>query len=355
MLHQALDALLLYQLQELILILSTLFLGKLASQALQLHGTWVAQCVDGMADTIDETRLVVSLLVEHSLQVNVKFVYVLPVSDYFLQVMEHVDYLDVGTTMQRTFQATDTCGDRAVSICASGRCNTHSEGRVVTTTMLCLDDEQQVEHTSIQLGIVLMLQHVKEILGDSEVLARVTNVKTSTLHGVTIDVVSIRNDGRELGYQLDALTHQIVTADVVWVRVEGVHFEHATSQDVHDVGAFQLDDVRDGTVVERHVVVDQFLESLQVLLVWQLSGKQEVSHLLESESLLLEERRNEVVELVTTIVELTVGRHELAIGITLVAHNVTDIGQSDQHTRTILVTESTLHIIFLECLLVYLA
>ena len=41
--------------------------------------------------------------------------------------------------------------------------------------------------------------------------------------------------------------------------------------------------------------------------------------------------------------------------IALITHNVTDIGQSDQHTRTIFITKSTLHIELLECILINLA
>ena len=166
MLLQTLDALLLYELQELILVLSSLLLCQFASQTLQLYGTRIAQCVHSMTDTIDETCLVVSLLVEHTGEINIQFLHILPVSDLLFQVMEHIDHLDVGTTMKRTFQAADTSGNRAVSICAGGRSDTHGKGRVVTTTMLCLDDEQQVEHSCIKLRIVLVLHHIKKVLCD---------------------------------------------------------------------------------------------------------------------------------------------------------------------------------------------
>ncbi len=95
--------------------------------------------------------------------------------------------------------------------------------------------------------------------------------KLLTLYRVTIDVVCIGDDGWELRNQLHTLTHQVVAADIIRVRIEGVHFEHATSQDVHDVRSLQFDDVRNGAVVERHVVVEEFLKSLQLLLVRQLT------------------------------------------------------------------------------------
>ena len=271
MLLQALDTLLLYELQEFILVLSSLLLGQFASQTFQLYGTRIAQCVDRMTDTIDKTSLVVSLLVEHTGEINIQFLHVLPVSDLLFQVMEHIDHLDVGTTMKRTFQAADTGGNRAVSICAGGRSDTNGKGRVVTTTMLCLDDEQQVEHSCIKLRIVFVLHHIEKVLCDGEVLARMTDMQTATLYRVAVDVVGIGDNGWELGYQLYALTHQVVAADVIRIWIECVHLEHASRQYVHDVAALQFDNMRDGAVVERHVVVEQFLKSFQLLLVRQLT------------------------------------------------------------------------------------
>ena len=101
---------------------------------------------------------------------------------------------------------------------------------------------------------------------------------------MTVDIVCISNDGWELGNQLNTLAHQIVTADVIRIRIEGVHFEHTTGQDVHDVAAFQLDDMGD------RIIVQKFLESIQFLLIRQLAREQQEGYFLESEALLLQER-----------------------------------------------------------------
>jgi citrate synthase len=77
-------------------------IAKFTSQTLQFNGTWVAQSIDRMTDTINETCLVISLLVEHSLKVSIKFSYITPILNSFFQVVEHIDNLDIGTTMQRT-------------------------------------------------------------------------------------------------------------------------------------------------------------------------------------------------------------------------------------------------------------
>ena len=72
-----------------------------------------------MSDAVDESCVVVSLFVEHTAQVGVYLVYVLPVAYLFFQVVEHVDDLDVGTAMQRTFERSDASSNAAIGVCAS--------------------------------------------------------------------------------------------------------------------------------------------------------------------------------------------------------------------------------------------
>ena len=102
--------------------------------------------------------------------------------------------------------------------------------------MLSLDDKQKVEHTSVEFGIVFMLEHIEEVFGNTEILFWVTNVEATSLHRVAIDVVSISHDSWELGDKLYRLTHEVVARNIIGIRVEGVHFEHTTGKDVHDVG-----------------------------------------------------------------------------------------------------------------------
>ena len=200
-----------------------------------------------------------------------------------------------------------------------------------------------------------MLHHIEEILCNREVLTWMTDMQTSALHRVTIDIVCVCDDGRELGNQLYTLAHQVVTTDIIRIWIESVHFEHTTSQDVHDIATLQLNDMGNRTVIERHIIIDEFPESLQFLLVRQLTGEQKESHLLKTESFLLEKRSYKVIQFIATIVEFTLGRFQFTLLITLITHHITDIGQTDEHTRTILIAKTTLHIEFGECLLVNLA
>ena len=57
-----------------------------------------------MADTIDQASLVISLFVKHPHEISIDLVHVLPICDILFQMMEHIYYLNIGTSVQRAFQ-----------------------------------------------------------------------------------------------------------------------------------------------------------------------------------------------------------------------------------------------------------
>jgi len=114
--RHTLHALFLDELQEGIFLLATFLLGQLSGQPLQLHGTGIAHGIHGVADTIDKSCLVVGLLSEHLVEVAVYLFGIGPIGNGLLEMMEHVDHLDVGTTVQRTFQRADTGCDARIGV-----------------------------------------------------------------------------------------------------------------------------------------------------------------------------------------------------------------------------------------------
>ena len=257
--------------------------------------------------------------------------------------------------MQGTFQRSNACRDAGIGICTGRRSYAHGESRVVTTTMLCLDNQQKVKHASVQLGIVVVFQHIEEVLGDTLPFQRPADMQAPAPYGMTVNVVGVGDNSRYLGYQFNALAHQVVPAHVIGIRVKSIHLQYATSQDVHDVGAFQVYDMHRGAMVERHVIVEQFAESGQFLFVWQLTRQQQISDLLKTETFLGQQRRNQVIQLIATIIEFALRGTQLPLRVALITHHITYIGQTHEHARAILVAQSSLHAILAEIFLVDLA
>ena len=114
-----LDAFLLEQTQKLVFLLSALLLCQFACKALQLLGSWVAQSVYSMTDAIDKSALVVHLLIENTVEIGVNLVHGCPVLYLFLKVMNHVNHLDVGSSVQRTLKRAYAGGNARVGVGAA--------------------------------------------------------------------------------------------------------------------------------------------------------------------------------------------------------------------------------------------
>ena len=167
---------LLEQFKESELAFFPFFAGKVAGKLLQQNGARVGNGIDGMSDTIYQAGLVIGFLVEHAGEVSINFIHVRPVLNVFLQMVEHIGNLDIGTSMKRPFQGTDTCRYRRVSIRPGRRSDAYGKSGVVTTTVLGLKNQQQVERAGIQFRVVL-LQHIEEILGNGKVFLRMADMQ----------------------------------------------------------------------------------------------------------------------------------------------------------------------------------
>src|SRR5574344_1706343 len=138
-------------------------------------------------------------------------------------------------------------------------------------------------------------------------------MKGTSLLAVTVNIVSISYNSRELGNKFYGLTHQIVTRYVVGIRVKGVHFQNATGKNVHDVASFEVYDVHQRLMVQGHVVVQQFAKSCQFFLIGQLTGKDKEGNLLKAKSFLFQQRSNKVIQFIPAIKQLSVNGFQCPI------------------------------------------
>ena len=118
---------------------------------------------------------------------------------------------------------------------------------------------------------MIMLQHKKEIFCNTQILTRVTNVQTSTLHTMAIDIIRICNYRWKFCNQLNTLTHQIISTNIIWIWVKSIHFQDTSRQNIHDIIAFQIYDMHDCTMIQRHIIVEKFTKSRQFLFVRKFS------------------------------------------------------------------------------------
>ena len=95
-----------------------------------------------MSDTVDQAGLVIGFLVQHPHEIGIYLVYIFPVGYVFFQMMEHINHLDIGSPVQRTFQRTDTSGYGRIGIRTGRASHADCERRVVTSSMFGLENKQ---------------------------------------------------------------------------------------------------------------------------------------------------------------------------------------------------------------------
>ena len=86
-----------------------------------------------------------------------------------------------------------------------------------------------------------------------------------------------------------------------------------------------------GTVVQGHLGVQQFTEGIQFLPVRQVTRKQQVGHLLETQPLLLPERRDQVVQFIPAVKQLSFHGRQAAVLLPLITDDIADFRQAYQH------------------------
>jgi len=221
-----------------------------------------------MSYTVYQSCLVIYLLVQHTGEISVNLVYIRPIPDILLQMVEHVGNLDIGATVKRTFQGTDARSDGRIGISSGRGRYAYGERRVVTAAMLRLQHQQQVKGTGIQFRIILF-QHIQEILRERKTLLRMPDMQRTAVSGMAKHIESIGYDGGELRNKVYALAHQIIARRIIGIRVKAVHLEHASRQDIHYIIPFKLDDVHLRFLFQRHIIVNQLTERSQFLPVGQ--------------------------------------------------------------------------------------
>ena len=169
-------------------------------------------------------------------------------------------------------------------------------------------------------------------------------MQRTTIRGMAQHVISVCNNGRELGYQVNTLTHQVIARSIIRLRVKTVHFKHATGQNVHNVISLQLDDIHFGFLFQRGIIINQLTERCQLLLVRQMTGQQQISHFLKTKTFLLNDAMCQIFQIIPTIEKFAGDRLQTSTGNTFIPYYVTYLGQPYQNTCTVLVTQSTLHV-----------
>ena len=90
-----------------------------------------------------------------------------------------------------------------------------------------------------------------------------------------VDIVWIRNDGWEVGNEVNGVGDEIVRGDVMGIGMEGVDLEERRGEDVDDVGGLEVDDMGDGRMMKGDIMVEKLVERMESVVMREVGGEEE--------------------------------------------------------------------------------
>ena len=309
----------------------------------------VRQGVDRVAHAVDLARAVVGLALEDPGKIPAQLPAVFPVLHVPADVPHHGHHGLVGPAVQVAAQRSDTRADGHVGVGPARGHGAHREGRVVAAPVLGVQHEGQVEEQRLFAFGLLPLEKVQEILRGRELGVGLEHDEVRAVP-VARDVVVVGHHRGELGDERDAVLDQVsdvggggiggAPAQVGDHRVQGEHLV-VVLRLLHEDAALDPG--------ERALPGQHRGEVLQVLDSGELSGQQEVRHLLEPEAVFGTDAPRQLHGIVAAVEEPAVHglHHEAALSdrSPLVADHLALGGDSRHHARSVGVSEAGLDVL----------
>ena len=189
------------------------------------------------------------------------------------------------------------------------------KGGVVAAAVVRVEDEGNVQHPGLQLGVgAVRPQNAQDVLRRGELGVRLVDEQALAVVIVAVGLVAVHRQQGEQGDQLHGLPQHVGDGNIFRVLVIGIEGEHAAGQGVHHVAAGGLhDDVPHKAGGQGAVKGQKLAEGLKVFLVGQLAKEQQVGGALVAEVVPGQLAAHQLLHAVAAVVELALAGDALAV------------------------------------------
>ena len=309
-------------------------------------GARVAQGVDGVAHTVDETRAVEGLLVENLAQVGCDLVLVLPIGDMCTDVLVHGHDLGVGAAVARALERADGRGVGGIRI--GGRGGQYAAGKrgVVAAAVLGMQHEHHVEQHGFVAGEChAAAQHLQDGLGGGETGRgmRYMNLGAAALG----DRGHMREggDAGETGEHGDGDIDFVLGCNGVGLGVEGVEQQHGALKHIHDArrhrGHGELADV---FVAQVPKSTQTSAKTVKLFLGGQRARNEQIGDLFVAVAVLGLGVVDQILDAVATKREFALIGHDLTVDLVVAVH-IRDASEARDHARAVGIAQAALDIV----------
>ena len=319
--------------------------GQLMHKVLEHHGAGIAERIHRMSHAVDQALLVEGLPVHDLAQILPHGILVGGIRHMGADIVHHVHDLDVGAAVLGPLQTGKCRRNNRVGVRPRGSHHTGGEGGVVAAAVLHVQQQGNIQHVGLQIGVLPVgTQHLEQVLGGGKLGPRPVNVHAAVALIVMVGMVSVDRQHGENTDQLDALLQlglQIALADIVVIAGQG---QHTAGQGIHQILAGRLhDDIPHKVGGQVPAFGQTILEGFQLGFVGQIPQQQQIGRLLEGIAL-APQSPDQVIDVVAAIPQLAVAGYLLAVAL-LEGINAGNVGDARQHPLAVLVAQTPLDVI----------
>ena len=265
-----------------------------------------------------------------------------------LDILDHFHDLQVCTAVAGTLEGKACGGDGGVGIGVGRGDDVGRKGRVVAAAVFGMDDEADVKQFRFEASIgAVRAEETKDVFGGREAGIRDPHMEAFAAIVVGFGLIAVDGIGRESCDQADGLAQDVGDGDFVWIFVECVGSEDASSEFVHDIRRWHAENrllLEMGW--ERALMIEDVEEFLQFLFIGEVSHEQEENRFFEAEAFFGLEALDEVVQFDSAVEQASGNGDEFAID-DGISDDGADGGQSNEDTGAIGVTQPAFGVVCL--------
>ena len=152
-----------------------------------------------MPHSIDQPRVIKRLTVKNLVQIGADFILIVPVMNVLLDVLKHLQNLQVCTAVLRSLQGAQGSRHRGIAVRSCRRYHMRRKGRVVAAAVLGMQNQCRIEYLCLQLCILTVrMQHLKQIFSERKLRLRVPDDKVLPQMIMSVRVVAVHGQKRHL-------------------------------------------------------------------------------------------------------------------------------------------------------------
>ena len=221
-----------------------------------------------------------------------------------------------------------------------------SKGGVITTAMLSMENQCNIQNLSLQLCILaIRTQHQQNILSQGETSLRIADKQSLILTEVTVCMIGINSNLRKLGNQLQRLTQYIFRRNILRIVVVGVQSQYTALHGIHNIGISTLHNhVTDKTTAQLLHVSHNIEKSGQLIPVGKLAEDQQINNLFKAVTSAVQTIDN-ILYIDALVKKLSVCRNPASIN-QLITVYIRNLSQTGKDTLTCRITQTSFYIVF---------